>query len=237
MKDLFSRLLDRPTYLLLLIGVGAVILASANITLKDQSIAVADPFWRNVLAGVGIPLILLSVAFIVRDLISARPGSPLKLKYDVFIASPMASLEGPAYAAQRTEIEGIKDALMANSGISKIYDAGAKLQQDKWDPTVVAAEDDLEALRHSRYFLLVYPERIASSVLFEAGYALGLGKSAVYIVRQAKSLPFLMQELDNLSRTYPQIKIWECPDTAAIVERVRQTGRRMFTSDVAPPEC
>ena len=74
-------------------------------------------------------------------------------------------------------------------------------------------------------------------MLFEAGYALGMGKPSVYVARKAEALPYLMQELNNLSRNYPQVRIWECDDTAAIVERIRQTGSRMFTAEVPPPDC
>jgi len=238
MKDFLTKLLDKRDLFLLLVGLALVVLAAAGtISIQGQSVAIADPLWRIALAGIGAGLIMIGLLLVLRDLRSPRPGRPLKLDHDVFLASPMAALaDKEAYKAQRQEVLAVKDALRAHSGIGKIYDAGENLSPDKWDPTDTAAEVDLEALRHSRYFLLLYPERIASSVLFEAGYALGLGKPAVYVVRDSKALPYLMQELNNLSRRYPQVRIWECADTAAIVDRIRQTGSRMFTADVATPD-
>jgi hypothetical protein len=239
MKDFIAGVFAKPAYFILLVGLTVFILAAAGtITVKGQTIALADPVWRIVVGAVAGLLIVISVALIFRDLRSPRPVQPFKLQYDVFLASPMAALEEEgAYAAQRAEIAAIKDALRAHSSIGKIYDAGEKITGAKWDPKDTAAEVDLEALRHSRYFLLIYPTRLASSVLFEAGYALGMGKPSVYVARKAEALPYLMQELNNLSRIYPQVRIWECDDTAAIVERIRQTGSRMFTAEVPPPDC
>jgi hypothetical protein len=238
MKDFFVRLLDKPALYMFTIGLLFLLLAAAGtITWQGHTIAVADPVWRIALAVVGILLALLGAALIVRDTRNPRPRQPFRLDYDVFVASPMAALKGKAaYDAQRTEVSAIKDALRTHSGVVKIYDAGDKIEGVSWDPKDTAAEIDLEALRHSRSFLFIYPEQIPSSVLFEAGYALGMGKPAVYVVRKTEDLPYLMQELNNLSRIYPQVRIWECPDTAAIVERIRQTGGRMFTADAPAAE-
>lgn len=235
MKDFFIRLLDKPALYMFTLGLLCLVLAAAGtITFQGETIAVADPAWRIALAVAGGVLALFGGALIARDTRNPRPRQPFRLDYDVFIASPMAALDDEAaYKAQRQEVEAIKEALHSYSDVGKVYDAGAKIQGVKWDPKDFAAEIDLEALRHSRNFLLVYPERIASSVLFEAGYALGMGKPAVYVVREKEKLPYLMQELNNLSRIYPQVRIWECDNTAAIVDRIRQTGKRMFTADVA----
>ncbi|HEX8526728.1 hypothetical protein [Allosphingosinicella sp.] len=249
MKDFFVRLLEKPALYIFTMGLLCVVLGAAGtISFQGETIAVADPAWRIALAVAGLALAGLGAALIARDTRNPRPSQPFRLDYDIFIASPMAALDDPAaYHAQRQEVAAITEALHSHAGIEKVYDAGTKIPAAneagekmgavKWDPKDFAAEVDLEALRHSKYFLLIYPHRIASSVLFEAGYALGMGKPAVYVVRKRDQLPYLMQELNNLSRIYPQVRIWECDDTAAIVERIRQTGTRMFTADVPAPDC
>lgn len=238
MKDFFVRLLDKPALYILTLGLLCLLLAAAGtITFRGESIAVADPAWRIALALAGSALAVAGAALIARDTRNPRPRQPFRLDYDIFIASPMAAFDDQAaYRTQREEVAAIKEALHSHSGIGKVYDAGDKIPGVKWDPKDFAAEVDLEALRHSQNFLLIYPERIASSVLFEAGYALGMGKPAVYVVRKRDQLPYLMQELNNLSRIYPQVRIWECDDTSAIVERIRQTGKRMFTAEVSQPD-
>lgn len=173
MKGIATSLFERPTLVILLAGLASLLLAAAGtITVHGETIAIADPVWRIVLSSVGGLLILFGVALIARDVRSPRPTQPFKLTYDVFLASPMQALDGDAaYNAQRADTLRVKEALRAHSATNTIYDAGEKLTVGRWDPQDVAAEVDLEALRHSRYFLLLYPERITSSVLFEAGYA------------------------------------------------------------------
>lgn len=63
-----------------------------------------------------------------------------------------------------------------------------------------------------------------------------MGKPALYVVRDATDLPFLMQELNNLSRKYPQVRIWECADVDAVVRRIEQSGARIFDAGDNPKE-
>lgn len=233
MKEALLKIIDRPAVLIVLAGLAALLLAAAgSLTLAGQSIAIAEPVWRIVLAGTGLPMILTGVALILRDLRNPRPKRPFALAYDLFLASPMAAFEDTAaFQRQRADIARIKEALRAHAKVGSIYDAGEKIGSSGFNPQDVAAEDDLEALRLSRTFLLIYPQKIASSVLFEAGYAIGMGKPAIYVTPATATLPFLMQQLSNLSRGYPQVRIWECADTDALVQRIAKSGARMFCAD------
>lgn len=233
MKEFLKGLFSRPAYFVLIVGVALLLLAAAGtITVRAQTIAIADPLWRVVIAAVGLILTGVSIALIYADLRNPRPGRPLKLQYDVFLASAMAAIDDKkAYEKQRADIESIKDALLARPGIKTIYDSGVSLSFKDWEPEQVAAEVDLEALRHSRYFMLYYPQMLPSSVLFEAGYAVGMGKPAVYIVPDQNGLPFLMRDMEALSRRYPQVRIWECKSVNEIVKRIRQSGKHVFAGD------
>jgi len=235
MKEFFTRLLDKPALYMLTIGVLFVLLAAAGtITWQGQTIAVADTAWRLALSGAGALLAFAGIALIVRDTRNPRPRRPFNLKYDVFLASPMAALsDADAFKAQRVEIDRIKTALRSHGSVSTIYDAGEGLKPGKWNPNDFAADVDLEALRHSRYFMLIYSAKLASSVLFEAGYAVGMGKPAVYVVRNPVDLPFLMQQLNQMPRHYPQVRIWVCADTDAIVRRIETMGKQIFTANAA----
>ena len=238
MKEFFQGLFSKPAYLILFLGILLLLLAAAGtVTLKDQTIAIADPMWRIAVAGVGLLLTAVSLVLIYVDLRNPRPLRPLKLQYDVFLASAMAAIDDEAaYAKQRADIERIKDALLARPGIERIYDSGVNLNFKDWEPEQVAAEVDLEALRHSRYFMLYYPAKLVSSVLFEAGYAIGMGKPGVYIVPDQAVLPFLMRDMEALSRRYPQVRIWECASVDEVVKRIRQSGKHVFAGDEPPSE-
>jgi hypothetical protein len=235
MAEFLKGVFSKPAYLILIVGVGLLVLAAAGtLTINGQTVAVADLPWRIGLAAIGLLLTAMALALIYADVRNPRPGRPLKLKYDVFLASAMAAVEDEqAYEKQRADIARIKEALLARPGIATIYDSGVNLTFKKWEPGQVAAEVDLEALRHSRYFMLYFPEKLASSVLFEAGYAVGMGKPAVYIVPEREKLPFLMREMESVSRRYPQVRIWECASVDDIVSRIRLSGAHVFAGDEA----
>jgi hypothetical protein len=241
MKDFLKSLFDRPTVLVLVSGIVFLLIGAAGtLAWKGTGIVVADPVWRIVIGVIGALLTGLGVMLIVRDTLYPRPGRPLKTKYDVFLASPMAALDKkPLFDKQRAEVTRIKDALRKYAGVTSIYDSGEGLKFGKWEPKDFAADIDLEALRTSRYFILVYPEKIVSSVLFEAGAAIGMGKPGIYIVTDSeKGLPYLMQQMNNLPRRYPQVRIWECEDIDRIVARIELSGKQIFTEDKpATPEA
>jgi hypothetical protein len=58
----------------------------------------------------------------------------------------------------------------------------------------LSAKSDVAAILDSKYFLLLYPEKLASSVLFEAGIALRSCLTSIYFVRNRSELPFLMSQ-------------------------------------------
>jgi len=133
------------------------------------------------------------------------------------------------FQRQRSDTLDVIDLLMKHAGIKSVYYAGQGIRSvDSFEPQDVAAVVDLDAIRKSRFFLMLYPERVASSVLFEAGFALALGRPAVYLVRAEKDLPFLMQNAGNLSADYPRVKIYECADHAAQLRLIERAGKNLF---------
>ncbi|MBO9713806.1 hypothetical protein [Sphingomonas sp.] len=239
MKEFFKSLLDKPTLIILLAGLASLLLGAAGkIAVMGQQVAIADPVWRIVLGVAGVLLCGFGVALVIRDTRNPRPSRPFKHKYDVFFASPMAAVTTEAeFDQQRAAVSKIKDALLKHAEVTTIYDAGSGLKFGKWEPEDFAADTDMEALRNSRYFVLHYPGKLRSSVLFEAGVALGMGKPAIYLTTDAADLPYLMQQMNNLPRRYPQVRIWECADVDAIVARIAQSGKSIFSTQAAedPP--
>ena len=57
----------------------------------------------------------------------------------------------------------------------------------------LSARDDLEILHHSGDFVMLYPQKLASSALFESGFALALVLPCRFFVRTEEDLPYLMQ--------------------------------------------
>jgi hypothetical protein len=125
--------------------------------------------------------------------ISAAKGS---YAHDVFLSTPMAAYKTDAeYAAARTEFKKVFDALKEVCGL-RVYWAAEKIESmSDFDSKDISVLDDLKALDRSRTFILLYPKRLPTSSLFEAGYALALKRMSHYFVPKRELLPFLMREL------------------------------------------
>jgi len=112
--------------------------------------------------------------------------------YDLFISCPMSSIEGDEYDQMRSTIDSIFDSIAA-SGYSA-YSALRKIGScHDFDPEAIAAENDLSALVSSRNFLMIYPKRVLSSCLLEAGYALINGTHSTYFVKNDDDLPYMLR--------------------------------------------
>ena len=137
-----------------------------------------------------------------------------RFKYDVFLSSAMAGLKTEEdYQKYRNEALHLEKIMKEKCNFQEIFYAGRNLAtKAAFEAQNLSLEDDFNALRESRYFLLIYPERIVSSVLFEAGWALALGKPSVYYVRNRADLPFLMREASATSLN-AKVRIYEYEST------------------------
>ena len=152
-----------------------------------------------------------------------------RFKHDVFLAAVMAGHESDAqYRANRKSVLALKRTLEHSNGCNSVFYAGTKIaSKDGFDDDALSLNIDLQEMRASRNFILYYPEKVASSVLFEAGWALVLGKPSIYIVRDRDDLPFL---LNNSSQAFKEqrVRVFECADEAALVAKVASYGDRLF---------
>lgn len=159
---------------------------------------------------------------------SAIAKSFNRYEFDVFVAAPMAAFGSDAdYQANRAGVLQLLETL-GRCGFKSLFYAGKQFSTMKtFDPHALALNDDILALRQSRYFLLYYPHRIASSVIFEAGWALILGKPTVYVVHDDKDLPFLMKEASQAFDTR-QVRILECPTIDDAIATLEKYGPKLF---------
>lgn len=119
--------------------------------------------------------------------------------YDVFLSVPMAAFETDAqYRAFRADAMKVVTALRASGGL-RVYCALERIpSMGEFDAYGASAKDDVEALHASASFVLIYPQRLVSSALFEAGYALSRGMPCRFMVQKAGDLPFLMRKLPEV---------------------------------------
>jgi hypothetical protein len=153
-----------------------------------------------------------------------------RFKYDVFIAAAMAGHEGDAeYQQSRSEVLALIDTLKTKCNCKSVFYAGSAItSKAEFEPEALALVSDLQAMRESRSFILYYPTKLPSSALYEAGWALILGKPSIYIVRDKAGLPFLLNDASQafLER---RVRVFECPDINRALAEVSSYGGDLFS--------
>ena len=148
--------------------------------------------------------------------------------YDVFIAAAMASHnDNKEYEESRQAVFALIDVLKKDCGFTSIFYGGTDLDDiNDFDPKALALGMDLWSMRASKYFILYYPKKAASSALFEAGWALVLGKPSIYVA-SPDSLPFLLKDAGQAFNDR-RVQIFECSDTANMLKTFGRFGDRLF---------
>jgi hypothetical protein len=123
--------------------------------------------------------------------------------YDVFVAAPMAATASEIeYATVRQETLQVVQCLRSVCGFKHVHFAGENISTSReFDAAGLAFKDDYEKLMKSRYFLLMFMRPGVSSALVEAGIALALGKTSVYLVQKSGDLLSCCETRRRLSRT------------------------------------
>jgi len=150
-----------------------------------------------------------------------------RYKHEVFLSAPMAGATSESeYIDLREEASLVLSALKNACSFSDVYWAGDGIQtRADFDPPRIAVEEVCERIRGSTYFVLLYPKRIASSVLVETGLALAFGKTTVAFVRKQADLPFLLR---SAASAFPSVKIYECADRGALLSTIAKQRRKLF---------
>jgi len=152
-----------------------------------------------------------------------------RFEHDVFLAMAMAGLDTEEqYQNYRNQALTIEKWLQDYCGFSSVFYAGHNLKtMQEFEAEDFSLSEDLEALRRSKYFMLVYPERIVSSVLFEAGLAVALGKPSVYFIRDRRNLPFLMKEAEQ-AKLPAGVRIYEYESLSKIENLLQNPGEGLW---------
>jgi pimeloyl-ACP methyl ester carboxylesterase len=158
-----------------------------------------------------------------------------RYQYDVFVAMAMAGVESEEqYKSYRTQALEVVTCLQEKCGFRSVFYAGLNLKtKADFDAEDFSLSEDLLALRGSKYFLLIYPDKIVSSTLFEAGLALALGKPAVYFIRRREDLPFLMRKAEQADLP-AGARIYECEDVGKIKALIQASGERLWKYSAKP---
>ncbi|MGN6816258.1 MAG: hypothetical protein ACTHK3_09255 [Solirubrobacterales bacterium] len=161
----------------------------------------------------------------------AKAGSADR-HYDLFLASPMASLSGkPAYEKERKAARDLKESIENFLGYS-VYYAGETLESKvEFDSPLVAAEQNFDALHNARFFVLLSVSKATkpSSVTVEAGYALARRIPSLYLVRNVEHLPFVLRSLgSHKSPDLPAVDVEVVESAERAVGLMRHQGKKIL---------
>lgn len=147
--------------------------------------------------------------------------------HDVFLSSPMAVFQnGEKYNQNLCDTRRLESTLKEVCKFKSVFYPGEQIGSPAdFDAPDIAAKTDLENLRKSKYFVLYYPEKCVSSVIFEAGVALALQKPSVYFVKDRNDLPFLMR---NAEQAFKNVKIYECDTIDKTLSLINRNSDRLF---------
>ncbi|MCW3120543.1 MAG: hypothetical protein JWQ38_35 [Flavipsychrobacter sp.] len=147
-------------------------------------------------------------------------------KYDVFLAAPMAALGSANFKDFNDKVKEIMKILEADCGFPRIFFAGKNMTtMNDFDTPDVSVDTDINALRDSRIFIMIYPEKIVSSVLYEAGIALALGKPSFYF-GHIDNFPFLMKQANQ---KFSHVKIQEADTLDKTINMLKINKAQLFT--------
>jgi hypothetical protein len=167
------------------------------------------------------------------------PPSPLpavpadvsrRTRYDAFISSPMFAFRDEArYQVHRANILRLIKALTDYCGFKCYYAGESRLKYDDFESSDVALSKDLQALRDSKFYVLLIPETSATSALVEAGAALILRKPSTYFVQEEARLPFALEHATNSGDAQlPRIKSYSYSAIDDLIRKVEINKQGLF---------
>lgn len=155
-------------------------------------------------------------------------------RFDAFISVPMSALpDDNARKVYHDKVEKIVNSLKENTRLQQIYWAGDLIVLEKvFDLPDVAIRLNLNALRDSEYFILIYTNKAVTSSLVEAGMALALRKPCIFFVKDKEDLPFLLRRLEiariKSDDGLPRVKIYDGNDLDHIPQIISINKQAIF---------
>lgn len=128
----------------------------------------------------------------------------IEWQYYVFISYPMKAISDIKTRRRLgTIIDGVNVCLRNNYPHYTIF--ASQDDELKGNEKLIHLTDDFEALKKSKEYILIYPKKLASSVLLELGCALCMGKMVTIFVKSKDDLPYLVKK--RLEEQNQSIKI------------------------------
>ena len=120
----------------------------------------------------------------------------------VFVACAMSGLNDEQYVDKKKELEYI----IAQSD-NGVFCEIVSINKDEFQSPREATKKDIKEIENCDVFVLVHLSNVMSSTLFELGIAYALGKEIKIYCKHKMELPFMLRQLDQVSKNVTVTRI------------------------------
>lgn len=107
-----------------------------------------------------------------------------------------------------------------------MFFAGQEISSFKdFDSEDLSIVEDYTALKNSDNFILIYPQKIATSALVELGWAMVMKKPIIIFSKDRNDLPYLIKNADSV---YKNIAVYEYKTSSDIQNRFSKNKCHLF---------
>jgi len=122
---------------------------------------------------------------------------------NIFIATPIAGfLTKEDYVKYKNLIKDVVICVKENNQDSNVFCEITNIKDiSEYDSPKNSVIKDFEHIRKSDYFILLYPQKVASSALIELGYALSKERNILIISSNKNILPYMVSGFEEVYQT------------------------------------
>ena len=112
----------------------------------------------------------------------------------IFLSAPISASDAHDYKRYNKKVIEIKKELLLLSDVEYVFYAGEELKDNQdFDSPESALLEDIGELRKCDTFVMIYPKKVPTSAIFEAGVAYERGMDLLFYYKKNEELPFLIR--------------------------------------------
>jgi len=210
--------------LIALIVEGAIAVLATQV---DQS-AVPAVIWGMLgLLALVICVAAVSIVMNRRGPAAVPASARAPTNFDVFVSSPMAAFtDEKSFEDNNEDVLRVIEALQNSAPSARIFYAGRGMKTaNDFEPADTSLDEDFQFLLQSRAFVMIYPQKLASGVLVEAGFALGAGKPSYYFVKDEDDLPFILRLASQAKSV--EVRVYPFTDYDDLCRKIIHLGKEL----------
>jgi hypothetical protein len=147
--------------------------------------------------------------------------------YELFVSAPMAAFETEKeFQSSRNAVFDVVRGIKKSCNFKSVFYAGNEIESQRdFESEDISVVEDYDACYRSTYFMLIYPQKLATSALIELGWAMAHKKPTIIFAKRREDLPFLARNADAV---FSNIRIYEYKTSADITNKFYPNGIELF---------